>query len=1177
MNILRQCPSCGKPLEPNAPQGLCPACLLQAGFPTGTQVAEGGSTAAKPGSFVPPKPEELASSFPQMEILEFIGQGGMGAVYKARQPALDRLVALKILPPRVDDDPGFAERFTREARALARLSHPNIVAVHDYGQSGGFHYFVMEYVDGLNLRQIERAGKLSPREALQIIPQICEALQFAHDEGIVHRDIEPENILVDKRGRVKIADFGLAKLLGQNLPGAEPITETGHVMGTPHYMAPEQVERPLEVDHRADIYSLGVVFYEMLTGELPLGRFAAPSQKAPMDQRLDDVVMRALEKEPGQRYQQASQVKTDVETIAGIEAGFPAVEEETAADAKIFPAFFRRFWLIALCLALGFLAVDSIVRMRTIGVVTNMSLKDAPRILEDPNSLTGYQFNQHKLIIPAIGTAGYPWMMESERMLAGLEGVQGFSGNETTPSGGEVRWNSSLHWLVLSLAWLYSNATGLPTALGIAWAAPWANTLVLAVVMVVSVPAMARRFGGAAAVLLALGFVAVYPYYEFFIVGYFYAHGLTATLPLLSVLCLVGGGGGWLRVAVPNPGRLRPEERVLWSWLPERPQARRWFIVSALLSGTCLWIQSSYELWALLGVAAGAVVGAGWLGRDLTTNSPWRIDPALWRLWGQVGALTSLIFSLVDYLPTTFSARVESVLLSLAWLGAGDCLARVCQRLGGGQRSAETARREIMGMAVDILLMALFPVASFFIFKQNVFLGDSFMWTLEKEYFIEDRTLLRQVSYLSPTEILAGINLVPLVAFLILPVFGLRGLPRPWKGLLCLGFFPALVFLALAIYQIRYLGVACAMALGAMVVLVLVVIRAGAGFRWGLGRATFAALALLIVLTPYPCFTIREWVHSNWEYPTTMLDDAQIITRDASYRLRQRLGSEPGVVLSGPTTTTWMSFFGGFDGLGSTNTEDPEGVRAAAAVYSAPTDDAALALVQKYGVTTLAIFSWDPFAEEYDKLAHGLSPNSPAPPPGFVAQLLKTGRWPRWLRPVPYALPDEKQLRGQYVMLGEVELEQTAEEAAVNMGYYLIATDQAAEASKQLQSAVGKYPNYLPAWIALAGLQQKAGPANVAAKTIQHIRDHLPQASALAFSDRIELAEVLSKANGPDEAREQVQAALAMADERGVRRLLPNELSEFIQDLRTLKLTEKRPEITRLAESLLPEGHAPKP
>ena len=164
--------------------------------------------------FQPPSLEEVARLFPQLEILAFIGKGGMGAVYKARQPALDRLVALKILPPQAAGGPGFAERFNREARALARLNHPNIVAVHEFGQAGGLPFFIMEFVDGLTLRQLEQAGRLSPDEALRIVPQICEALQFAHDEGIVHRDIKPENILIDKKGRVKIADFGIAKIIG---------------------------------------------------------------------------------------------------------------------------------------------------------------------------------------------------------------------------------------------------------------------------------------------------------------------------------------------------------------------------------------------------------------------------------------------------------------------------------------------------------------------------------------------------------------------------------------------------------------------------------------------------------------------------------------------------------------------------------------------------------------------------------------------------------------------------------------------------------------------------------------------------------------------------------------------------------------------------------------------------
>jgi len=307
-----QCPSCGKPMSAGSLAGLCPTCLLAQGLGTD---AGGGRRAP----FVPPPLEEVAKLFPQLEILSLLGAGGMGAVYQARQPALDRIVALKILPSHSEEGGNFTERFNREARALARLSHPNIVAVFEFGQAGALGFFIMEFVDGANLRQLEKAGRLAPREALQIIPQICDALQYAHDEGVVHRDIKPENVLVDRKGRVKIADFGLAKILGQDAESLR-LTAEGQVMGTPHYMAPEQIEKPLTVDHRADIYSLGVVLYEMLTGDLPLGKFAPPSRKYQLDVRLDDVVLRALENDPARRYQNASEVKTQVQNIAGTPA-----------------------------------------------------------------------------------------------------------------------------------------------------------------------------------------------------------------------------------------------------------------------------------------------------------------------------------------------------------------------------------------------------------------------------------------------------------------------------------------------------------------------------------------------------------------------------------------------------------------------------------------------------------------------------------------------------------------------------------------------------------------------------------------------------------------------------------------------------------------------------------------
>ncbi len=312
MNTPAVCPQCQAVLPPGHHSVLCPKCLLQLGFESRVDSAEAATATYRP-RFLIPTPEELAARFPQLEILEQIGYGGMGVVYRARQRDLDRIVALKILRSDIETDRNFSDRFQREARAMARLNHPNIVTVYDFGRQDELYYFLMEFIDGTNLRQVEQTAQLTPAQALAIVPQVCGALQYAHEQGVVHRDIKPENIMVLRDGRVKIADFGLAKLTGY--ADDAHLTGTWQVMGTPHYMAPEQVERPTTVDHRADIYSLGVVIYEMLTGELPLGRFPLPSKKVQIDVRLDDVVLRALEKEPDHRYQRVTDVQTAVENI----------------------------------------------------------------------------------------------------------------------------------------------------------------------------------------------------------------------------------------------------------------------------------------------------------------------------------------------------------------------------------------------------------------------------------------------------------------------------------------------------------------------------------------------------------------------------------------------------------------------------------------------------------------------------------------------------------------------------------------------------------------------------------------------------------------------------------------------------------------------------------------------
>jgi serine/threonine protein kinase len=262
----------------------------------------------------PPTVAEAARLFPNYKVVDVLGRGGMGAVYKAVQTALDRVVAIKLLPLEISIDRDFADRFVREARTMAKLNHPNIVSVFDFGTTTEGHlYFVMEFVEGTTLHHLIKTTGLKPVQCLELIVNVCEALQYAHGEGVVHRDIKPANVLVDMKGRVKVADFGLARM---DTPSSEQWgqTMTGMVLGTPDYMAPEQ-KSGSRVDHRADIYSLGVMLYEMLCGQVPQGIFAPPSQRVPVDERIDQVVIRAMQQEPDRRYANTGEMKSEVENI----------------------------------------------------------------------------------------------------------------------------------------------------------------------------------------------------------------------------------------------------------------------------------------------------------------------------------------------------------------------------------------------------------------------------------------------------------------------------------------------------------------------------------------------------------------------------------------------------------------------------------------------------------------------------------------------------------------------------------------------------------------------------------------------------------------------------------------------------------------------------------------------
>lgn len=259
-----------------------------------------------------PKIERLG----HYEIVEEIGRGGMAVVYKGLQPSLNRTVAIKVLPASFAQDEEFIARFDREAETIARLSHPNIIQIIDRGREEGICYFVMEYVDGLNLDEFLKKKSLTFRQTLDIAIQIGRAIAYAHSKAVVHRDLKPSNILIaGDTLAVKVADFGLVQL-AQAAGELTTLTQANIAMGTLEYMAPEQRKDARNVDSRADIFSFGIILYEMFTGQLPVGHFKRPSEINPgIPQALDEIILRCLKPTADERYQSASQVTQALEDL----------------------------------------------------------------------------------------------------------------------------------------------------------------------------------------------------------------------------------------------------------------------------------------------------------------------------------------------------------------------------------------------------------------------------------------------------------------------------------------------------------------------------------------------------------------------------------------------------------------------------------------------------------------------------------------------------------------------------------------------------------------------------------------------------------------------------------------------------------------------------------------------
>ena len=299
-NQSAHCSQCQQPLTVGAGELVCPKCRDGLKALLVSETEENVSVEANV------QWETLAASLPDRDFVRTLGMGGMGQVFLVRHRRLERLEALKVLLPSLAENPRFMQRFLRESKVLAQLRHPNIVSIYDCSDLDGALYILMEFVDGRSLREVIAGGALTVEERIDIVAQIGEAMRYAHEAGVIHRDLKPSNILLSKTGEVKVVDFGLGKEVKEG-EGAVSLTGPREIMGTPGYMAPEQSQSEGEVNFRSDIYSVGVVAYELMTGRLPCGVFRPPSSFKGVSQKMDEVIHCALSQDPETRFENGEQ------------------------------------------------------------------------------------------------------------------------------------------------------------------------------------------------------------------------------------------------------------------------------------------------------------------------------------------------------------------------------------------------------------------------------------------------------------------------------------------------------------------------------------------------------------------------------------------------------------------------------------------------------------------------------------------------------------------------------------------------------------------------------------------------------------------------------------------------------------------------------------------------------
>jgi hypothetical protein len=760
----------------------------------------------------------------------------------------------------------------------------------------------------------------------------------------------------------------------------------------------------------------------------------------------------------------------------------------------------------ALALALSLLVMDAVARIGRVHDVTAVRWGPLPVAVRSSGRPAAPGLSERDQVLPNGGADSYHWIMQTQEMLAGGGWRLRRTSLDNAPDGREVHWSSALVWCLAAMGRAADALTGIGPVPGVERAAPYAQPILHACLILTLSALVHRRFGATAASGLAIAMAASPRFAGLFQAGMVDHHGLAATAGLSTALFIAAAGGGWVRAS---------REPSAAAGTAAEPAARRWFVASAIAGAAGLWISAASQVPVLAGISAGALFAARL--RKTSQDRALSFDPGLWRLWGWTGAAATLFFYLLEYAPSHFGMRLEvnHPLYAVAWAGAGEILFRAGRWLAGGrivESRADAIALPVAAAAVGLLpaLVALSPERTFWV-------ADRFLWALHRDYIMEFESVARFMRDLgSPGRVLLGLGLIPLVAIPALLLLRRRGPDAARRAALAVTLAPALAMTALGALQTRWIGNAEGMWIAVSVTVL--------SFFFGIApplpatrrvRALAIACGLAVLLPGLAGARLFvERLQQERPY-ITRSDSVLLVMRDVAHRIVERAGDRPVIALSGPTSTSYLMYFGGIRGVGTLYWENLPGLEAAAAIYSSDTPERLLDLLRRRGVTHVVAFSWERFSGEYVRLAGGAFQGGEG-----LAALLPRGMSgpapPQWARPIPYEIPGEMPLAGQRVLLFEIQAEQTAEEWRYYMGEFALASSDWDAAIAHYRGALDIRPDYPDACVGLARALMKSGPAGEALPWLDRAKDGVAAADRSRLAGELVLAGEARVAAGDD-------------------------------------------------------------